>query len=89
MKQANHNLSGFGVVSCIDFNKGKKKQPKQNQNRITCTVQNCELILTYHLNKGSDYTKIGKLGIFCLSRSDMSIKFIYIESQNGLGEKGP
>lgn len=43
-----------------------------------CAIQNCELILTYHLYKHSDYTKIGKLDIFCLSRSDMSIKFTYI-----------
>jgi len=56
------------VVSCIYLKKYK----------ITCALQNLEQLLAHHLNKHPDYTKIGKLGIFYLSRSLLS-SFIYIK----------
>lgn len=69
MKHANHNFSGFGAASCTDFKKIKI---------ITCAIQNCERVLNYHLNKYSDYATIGKVGIFSLSRSDISTKLIQL-----------
>lgn len=38
MKQANHNPSGFEVVSCIDFNK-EKNQNNPNKTKTGLHVQ--------------------------------------------------